>query len=219
MPLIRLVSHHVNNPTMIDKLIFIEGLPDDMFFAKAKGKHVLDEFDNEGKMKEEFISVETVKEPWEADVEANYPKEILAKFGIDREIYTKIDRNVVGPSKVRAFKIDYQTGPGEDMWKHIERILDRETPRDRKIPVPAIVGDRRDWQLDVDDVPAVTLAPTATPIPVVPPPPLIVAGKHDQVKQVFNCELCTREPFISKQALRMHNMKKHPEKKPVLQGV
>lgn len=64
MPLIRLISHGKKNQDMVDKMIFIEGLPKEMLYKKDPA------------------GAEILRDPWEKDVESNLTPDIKEKFGV-----------------------------------------------------------------------------------------------------------------------------------------
>lgn len=209
--LIRLVSHHVGNSDHIDKLIYIEGLPESLLFRTEGTKKYL-------------------IEPWEIDVDENIPDDI-------KRVYykhpTKVFKRypitytpagvpmeaVEDEFEVSAIRIDYQSGPGEQTWKRIERILDRETPRDQKVPVPAVVGNRQQWTLTASDVPAVVLPQTIPEGASIerPAPTTIKAEEKPKDKPVtalFYCDQCDKS-YQQKQSLYMHKYHHHKKQKAV----
>lgn len=208
--LIRLVSHPKKNSDHIDKLIYIEGLPESMVFRVKDGKKFL-------------------KEPWVADVEANYPDRIqrvffknpvMVTYEVAKDPTFQGQQNTEYSVEVNCFRIDYQTRQGEDMWKSIEKLLDRETPRDMEIPEPAVVGDRRDWTLEVADVPSVVLEKR---VPVVEkskaPQEKVPAVESEPIKAYDNgrvksdkriaCDVCGKE--FKEFGIDIHKKRMHKE--------
>lgn len=146
--LIRLISHPTDNPLHIDKLIYVEGLPDKMVFDTRNGRKLL-------------------REPWKMDPVENLPKSIRDAFepitvtvhtpafaAPNGEKYPALDDDM----EVWALQLDYQNGQGESTWKQIERMIDMSTPRDERLPVPAVVAQNRieNFSLQAEDVPRVS---------------------------------------------------------------
>lgn len=193
MPLLRIVNHHVNNKFHVDKMIFVEGLPEAILFTKKNGKKYL-------------------KSPWIPDVTENIPEYIRAALQPEP---IKINVYTAPPEKGMAalddeiecygFLIDYQQGNGEVAWKTIERIIDRETPRGEPIPEPVKVAEiddehrDRPFSVKVEDIPVVRLKLDVPPAEVqkiletVPPSDL-------------RCPVCNKV-FEKERAVRMHLMK------------
>lgn len=211
--LIRLGSHHKKNSNLFDKVIDIKGLPDSMFFKEESGKLYIDEYDDEGHLKFIHQKGTTLKQPWTADIPENFPKDVLQKFSINKKIFyldvfkaegRGVERILVPLPPLVGVQLDYQTAPGQDLWDQIERILERETPRDKKVPEPIVVGDRSGWKIGVDDIPSVVLVSTE-PLPVVPKELIIPTIGKTQ----YHCDQCEKI-YDNAQAIRMHKMKKHP---------
>lgn len=208
--LIRLLTHHVNNPHLIDKLIIIKGLPKDWIFRKVpQGDQLL--------------------RPWEADVDRNIPKDIQAitdpiTFVQYFQNIRHHDRNYEGfwdERKVYALRLDYAYGPGREMWEQIVDYIDRTLPRGEKMPDPVLVAKDQHSPFETHmarrsrsgsglelvpmDVPIIDLNKYIT----VPAPTVTVSAAVlvPEFKETFICE-CGKE-FVKKQALRMHKMKAH----------
>lgn len=207
--LIRLCMHHVKNPHLIDKMIIIKGLPENLMFRKT----------TEG---DELLP------PWQPDDEANIPKSIrhlcepkeFVKFFQPVRHYDQTYKGFWDKRTALGFKLDYSYGPAQEIWKTIERIIDRDLPRGEKMPVPAIVAPdhQKPFSLEPEDIPVVDLRkpePVIVAAPVVQPPApaVIVAVPAPAAPVSFNCD-CGRN-FGKAQALRMHKMKAHPAREKV----
>lgn len=185
--LIRVVSHHVDNPLHIDKLICIKGLPEALMFTKANGKRIL-------------------KEPWKLDPIENIPKHIRSAFEPETvSVHTPAFQSPNGDKypaldddiEVFAVQIDYQNGQGESTWKQIERMIDIHTPRDEKVKAPVVVCGTRfeGFTITADDIPTIDfgdkIAEEEKP-------------KKTQVsREGLRCPVCSK-PFEREQQLRMH---------------
>src|SRR3982750_4961633 len=187
--LILLVSHHKENQHHIDKLINIEGLPQEWFFYEKEGRKY-------------------IKGPWEIAPTTNLPPDIRTHFQpqpmkicSETPMEFRVGDQPQAPRWITqehdayALRIDYQNGPGHDMWEQVEEILDRETPRHLKVPKPAKVGDRQTWKLQASEVPSVRLN-GAEPVIVPGSPP--VARPNELV-----CDQC-QATFEKDRALWMH---------------
>ena len=210
--LIRICSHfHKNNSHGIDELIRIAGLPDDLMFRRSGGKV--------------FLQV-----PWEKDIDANIPKDI-------REHCTPMDitenlpreRNEATgqwqePSdtiRILGVKLDLDSTPGMETWKQLQRILDRDTPRDQKVPVPAVVAPNMTdpFFLEAKDIPVVVLRQEMETKTVATAPtevPKMDVKVEAEDKQMFECGVCHKE-FDAQRGLWMHERKtRHKVKEPVV---
>jgi hypothetical protein len=213
--LIRIISHfHKKNTHGIDELIRIENLPDDMMFTRKDGRVYL-------------------RSPWTRDVDANIPKEI-------REHCTPMDitedlprekNEATGawqtPSdtvRILGVRLDLDSTPGMETWKKLQRILDRGTSRDQKVPEPAVVApdQKSAFALEAHEIPVVILKPevavpaqtvTAVAVPVEPPK---VVVKVEEPVQMFECGVCHKE-FNAQRGLWMHERKtRHKVKEPAV---
>lgn len=224
--LIRLCGHYLNNPNHIDKLISIKGLPDSWFFRVSKygGRELI--------------------HPWEPDVEANIPESIrhLCEPTEIIKIFPPIEKgreSVIDKFTILGVRFNFMSQPGQELWDKIERYLERMTPRDERIPAPALVAPnhlaafdphavrktvRGSLELFKSEIPNVDLTrPYIEPIapraevqaPVIatavaaPVAPQPVAV---QAPVIHKCD-CGKQ-FDKEQGLRMHKMKAHP-KQPV----
>lgn len=212
--LIRICSHfHKQNTHGIDELIRIDGLPDDLMFRRQEGKVFL-------------------VYPFVRDVDANIPKDI-------REHCTPMDitenlprekNEATGqwqtPSdtiRILGVKLDLDSTPGMEMWKKLQRILERDTPRDQKVPVPAVVAPdmTSPFFLEAKDIPVVVLRqeavrPEILTQTVVEVP--VEAPKMDvkvEEPRKFECGVC-HKVFGQQRGLWMHERKtRHKVKEPV----
>jgi hypothetical protein len=212
--LIRICSHfHKQNNHGIDELIRIDGLPDDLIFRREEGKV--------------FLRV-----PFEKDIDANIPKEI-------REHCTPIDitenlprekNEATGqwqtPSdtiRILGVKLDLDSTPGMETWKKLQRILERDTPRDQKVPSPAVVAPdmTSPFFLEAKDIPVVVLRQevvqpqivthTVVTVPVEVPKMEIKTEEPHK----FECGVCHKN-FGQQRGLWMHERKtRHKVKEPV----
>lgn len=214
--LIRIVSHfHKQNTHGIDELIRIEGLPDDFMFRRNGGKLYL-------------------KAPWQRDIDANIPKEI-------REHCSPVDITENLPREknestgrwqeptdtvcVLGVKLDLDSTPGMEAWKQLQRILDRDTPRDQKVPTPAVVAPNMTdpFFLEAKDIPVVILRQEVVSPPIVQETVTISSSPKAELKieetvvpQMFECGVCHKE-FNAQRGLWMHERKtRHKVKEPAV---
>jgi len=208
--LIRLVSHPVRNKWAVDKLIFIEGIPEELIYYKREGKNY-------------------IREPWTRDVTENIPEYIrsgITPFSV--RIYTSPTEKGL-PAMDEEFTayglvLDYQNPRAEEIWKRIERMIDQDTPRGEALPEPVLVStaidnDHRMLGFDIkdEDIPRVILT--------VHPPKIKAGVKQVSVPVVAAlpsipciCTECKKE-FKVIQGLRMHQMKtKHQQRVPQAAG-
>lgn len=125
--LIRLMGHYLNNPKHIDKLIVINGLPDEWIFRKCK-----------------YGGVELVS-PWEPDIIVNIPKEIrhLCTPVEITKVYPPIEKGrdeVVERMTILGIRFNYGIQPGIELWEKIERYLEWTVPRDMAMPQPVMAA-------------------------------------------------------------------------------
>jgi len=200
--LIRVISHfHKRNMHGIDELIRIENLPEDMIFRKKDGKTYL-------------------VHPWERDIDANIPKDIrehCTPIDITEDLPREKNESTGSwqtPSdtiRILGVRLNLDSTPGMEMWKKIERIIDRGTSRDQKIPAPVVVApdQKSAFFLEAKDIPVVILKPeiltpsqtsTAVAVPFVPP------KIETNLAQMFECGVCKKE-FDSQRGLWMHERK------------
>lgn len=124
--LIRLAGHFINNPNHIDKLICIKGLPEEWVFRKTKhGKELMP--------------------PWQPDVDANIPKDIreLCEPTEITVVFPPIEKgrdSVIEQRTILGLKFEFMTEPGRELWEKIERYMEKMTPRDLRVPEPALVA-------------------------------------------------------------------------------
>jgi hypothetical protein len=213
--LIRIVSHfHKKNTHGIDELIRIDNLPDDLMFWHRDGRTYL-------------------KIPWERDIDTNIPKSI-------REHCTPMDitedlprekNEATGqwqtPSdtiRILGVKLNLDSTPGAEMWVKLQRILDRGTSRDQRIPEPAVVApdQKSDFFLEAKDIPVVILKPESPSVSTVTAvlnpvePPKVDVTVEDSPRQMFECGVCHKE-FDAQRGLWMHERKtRHKVKEPAV---
>lgn len=211
--LIRLIAHaRKGNPNLIDELIRIDGLPDRLVFRFKDGKRYL-------------------AAPWEPDVDVNIPKHIrehCVPIEITEDLPT--ERNQVTgemqkPSDTRTIlgvRINLDNNPGKELWTQLERIIDDATPRDRKVPIPAIVApNQKDpFFLEAKDIPVVDLNTPKVEVPVT----VAVAAEVPVIftspvkPSTFVCGVCNKH-FDQQRGLWMHERKtRHKVKEPVAVG-
>ena len=210
--LIRLVSHPEGNSDHIDKMIYIEGLPDKMFYHFIDGKKYLNQ------------------PPWRVDEDERIPEGIrrvffkhptTVWFQLPKDPTFQGQKDTEYSVEANCLVIDYQTAQGEQLWKQIEALLDRETPRDQDIPEPAVVGDKLNWTLEAADVPSVVLekrepkplilptepvvqAPAPAPVPApVDKAPEGMAFTTVQKPGLSNCPHCDRTE-LTEHGLKVH---------------
>lgn len=153
--LLRLVSHAKNNKQHIDKLIAIEGIPDSMLYEIRNGKKCL----------KGFLST---------DIAENIPKDIRNEFYENDMVYKYIapfEKNaepVFQELELYSVVIDCSTRQGADLWGSLERMIDDQTPRDRKVTEPVVVAKdlRSGFSISSEDVPRVTLMQSVITEPV-----------------------------------------------------
>lgn len=204
--LIKLVGHYHQNPSHIDKLICINGLPDEWIFKPSPdgGKELI--------------------RPWQADHDVNIP-ESIRQFCDPQEItfrYSPIEKGrdwVVEKKIVLGLKLDYMTEPGRELWDRIEHYLEGTVPRDIQIPKPVLCAkDQKSpfeiyaikrrisggMELQQSQVPVIDLKPKVA---------LIQTPVAQEVKEVlFKCEDCKRE-FSLERILRAHQTRSHKKEK------
>ena len=228
--LIRLCGHFKDNPNHIDKLIFINGLPEDWFFRKS--------IRNPG-------GKELVR-PWEAEIDVNVPRDLkpLCEEHEVTYVFPPVEKGgsyTVDVRKIIGLKFDYMSEPGQVLWEKIERYLDSMTPRDQKVPEPVLVAPnhkssfdphaarrtvRGSLELYKTEIPVVNLTPvqptiitTTSNVIQEPIKPMIVIQKNGRKARKpeelgnFKCEVegCPKE-FTKKSALRMHLISGHKKK-------
>lgn len=210
--LIKLAGHFIDNPQHIDKMIIINGLPEEWIFRPSR-----------------FGGKELVK-PWEPDIEENIPKSILPLCE-EHEIvisYSPIEKgkeSVVDKKITHGLRIDFSREPGQELWSKIERYLDRMTPRDQKVPKPVLYAPNH--RSDFNPHEAVrtvrgSLELRSSEIPVVN---LIQENKKSSIEQVikqveeepkkieptiYTCKKCGLK-FEGLGKLRGHNLRGHKQ--------
>lgn len=216
--LFRIVDHFRDNPKRIDKLIAIKGLPREWIFQDTPDGHVM------------------LKRPWEPDIDKNIPYDIrhLCEPVYVTFKYSPIEKGSPGVTEMKqvlGLKIDYNSEPGREMWDRVERFVEETIPRDERIPKPVVCAkDERSpfetymprrtqtgsLQFEPHDVPNVDLTrytvKTGAPEPVIPPT-RIEAAKTESTPPAsdFKCDKCDYR-HKSKAGIRMHAMKRHPQK-------
>lgn len=225
--LIRLAGHFKDNPNHIDKLICINGLPNEWFFRPS--------VKNPGG-KELIV-------PWVPEVEANVPRDIrhLCEEHEVTVVFPPIEKGggyTIDKKKIIGVKFDYMSQPGQEAWEKIERFLDINTPRDQRVPEPVLVApnqksgfdphvarrtNRGSLELQRTEIPVVNLSPipvvqtitTSASIPQEIKPIIITQKKERKQEELgnFKCEIegCPKE-FTKKSALRMHLISGHKKK-------
>lgn len=202
--LIRVVSHfHKENMHGIDELIRIDNLPEDLMFRKLDGKTYL-------------------RFPFERDIDANIPvtirehcspMDITEDMPREKNESTGLWQTPSDTIRILGVRINLDSTPGMEMWKKIERILDRGTSRDQKVPAPAVVApNQKDpFSLEASDIPVVILkreilAPSDTITTVTAPfdPPKI--EKDFSAPEKFECGVCQKK-FPAQRGLWMHERK------------
>lgn len=152
MNLFRLASHAKNNKLHIDKLIAIEGVPEHLLFESRGGKQVLRQFLGFG-------------------IPENLPKDIRKEFCNGDTIlryvapFEKGAEAVFQEIPLYDIVIDCGTRQGAELWEKIERMIDDQTPRDRKVPEPVVVAKdhKSGFAVSSEDIPVATLVwPEAT---------------------------------------------------------
>lgn len=222
--IIRLMSHSKDNAEHIDKLIVIDGLPEEWVFERRE------ETDEKGEKDTRLF----LKHPWEDDVTENLPEGIRLKFQpepievwyetpmeIRPGTYTAQDKIgwVRWLKKIYGFRLNLQTNQGQQMWDQIVDLLDRETPRSQRIPEPAVVGTKIIWTLEASKVPYVKLTGTLevpakeTSSVAVSVPPVVI--EPEPIKEArpdeYSCHHCG-EIFDKERGRYMHERRKHGAK-------
>lgn len=217
--LIRVISHfHKKNTHGIDELIRIDGLPDDFMFRRSNGKVYL-------------------KAPWERDIDANIPvvirehctpMDITENLPREKNEATGLWQEPTDTIRILGVRLNLDITPGMEAWKKLQRILDRDTPRDQKVPEPAVVAPNMTdpFFLEAKDIPVVILrqeivAPlfqqTVT-VSTIPTPEIKMEVKVEEPApppQMFECGVCHKE-FSAQRGLWMHERKtRHKVKEPV----
>ena len=212
--LIRLIGHFKNNPRSIDKMIAIKGLPEDWFFTEGP----------EGK---------ELKKPWVPDVEKNIPHDIrsLCEPVYLTFRYPPIEKGqgwVTERKQVLGVQLDFMTQPGRELWEKIERYIEKTIPRDQRVPKPVLLAKDphspfETYEAKRDESNHLYLEPSE--IPELDMRPFVKKAEPDtariqeeekrpEIEKVnvanFKCDRCDYSHH-SKQGIRMHTMKKHPE--------
>lgn len=203
--LIRIISHfHKKNTHGIDELIRIDNFPEDLMFRREGDKTFL-------------------VDPFERDIDANIPKEIrehCSPMNITENL-PREKNEATGqwqtPSdmiRVLGVRLNLDSTPGMEMWKKIQRILDIDTPRDQRIPEPAVVAPdmKSPFALEAKDIPVVVLRKvektpvvsieTTASVPFNPP----AIKVEVDTPQMFECGVCKKE-FKAQRGLWMHERK------------
>lgn len=208
--LLRIISHfHKKNTHGIDELIRIDNFPDELMFRRKDGKTYL-------------------ASPWERDIDANIPKEIREHCSpvditedLPREKNEATGQWQVPSDTIRILgvRLNLDSTPGMEMWHKIQRILDRGTSRDQRIPEPAVVApdQKSSFFLEAKDIPVVVLksdvvqqtvtVSTAATVQILP--------VTIDAPQMFECGVCKKE-FSAQRGLWMHERKtRHKVKEPI----
>lgn len=218
MPLIRIISDGENNSEHRDKMIFIDGIPEEWMFEKRTGQ------DEKGRDDTRLF----LKEPWELDITDNIPEGIRNKFQPEpMKVWFETPQEIM-PGTYQApternwirwiregygLRINLQHNSGRKMWDQIVGLLDRETPRNERIPQAAIVGDKFQWTLQPSQVPTVRLTGTRTEVPkeqvqIIEPKPVPRPNQYP-------CRTCG-DVFDKERGRWMHERKKHGVKEAFL---
>lgn len=218
--LIRLCGHFLMNSQHIDKLIAIKGLPEDWLFRKRPDGQ------------KELLP------PWKADIDANIPKEIrhVCEPVEVVQYFPPIEKGrdgILDKMTILGVKLDYMTEPGREMWTRVERYMDASLPRDVKLPEPALVSkDQRSGFELFSPRKRITGGVELTPLTEIPvvdlnkpfsEPSVEIVKAVEVVQPVqpavseptgFKCDQCDYTND-KKQAIRMHTLKRHPQKEKV----
>jgi hypothetical protein len=225
--LIRLCGHFIDNPRHVDKLICIKGLPESYFFRPSRfgGK--------------ELIS------PWTPDNESNIPQSIryLCEEIEITKAFPPIEKgkdSVVDKYKILGVKLEYTSGPGQEMWEQIEGYLERMIPRDQRVPKPVLCAPDQKSEfnptsarrtvrgsLELQSGVAIPVIVLSDPTPVVSPivqsinlqSPIIQEKKQEiksEVKQeikpeTFLCKKCNVN-FPDQKSRHSHYTRGHKDK-------
>ena len=207
--LIRVTARfHKQNSHGIDELIVIRGLPDDIMFRHKEGRTYL-------------------RFPWEMDIDANIPlhiRELCTPMDISEDLPREKNevtgqwQNPTDTRRVLGVKISLDHTPGTEMWRQVERILEHETPRDRKLPTPIKVApdQQAPFALEVKDIPLVILPAAAVVLTetktTADAAPVILEMK---TKVPFQCAVC-QKTFDELRGLLMHGRRmRHKAHEPV----
>lgn len=215
--LIRVVSDGKNNAGHFDKMICIEGLPQEWFFDRR----IVQNDSGEETMK--FL-----KSPWELDITDNIPEGIRFKFQPEPfevwfETPMELRPGVTMTSQEIPFlkwckkgyglRINVQSNAGEQMWAQVMELLDRETPRNQKIPQAAVVGDKLNWFLTSDKMPCVKLTGSEAEVPV--EQVIKIEKKTEARPNEYPCRTCG-DVFEKDRGRWMHERRAHKVKEPFL---
>jgi hypothetical protein len=207
--LIRVTARfHKQNSHGIDEMICIKGLPDDLMFRHKEGRTYL-------------------RFPWEMDIDANIPihiRELCDPMDISEDMphekneVTGQWQNPTDTRRVLGVKISLDHTPGTEMWRQVERILEHETPRDRKLPTPVKVApdQKSPFALELKDIPVVILRAALVIVSdtktVAEEPPVII---KTETKIPFQCAVCSKT-FSELRGLLMHGRRmRHKAPEPV----
>ena len=207
---IKLAGHFLDNPQHIDKVIVINGLPDEWIFKPSR-----------------FGGKELVK-PWEPDVEENIPKSVR-NLCEEHEIvisYSPIEKgkeSVVDKKITHGLRIDFSREPGQELWTKIERYMDRMASRDQKIVKPALFAPnhksdfnpheayrtvRGSIELRACEVPVINLPVVEEKKIVEPIAKPVEVKKVEEESDFYECRKCGKK-FTELNKLRGHNLTGH----------
>jgi hypothetical protein len=206
--LIRVTARfHKSNSHGIDELIVIRGLPDDLMFRHKEGRTYL-------------------KFPWEMDVDANIPvhiRELCTPMDISEDLprekneTTGLWQNPTDTRRILGVKISLDHTPGTEMWRQVERIIDRDTPRDKKLPTPVKVApdQKSPFALEVGDIPIVMLPVALIVTETRTTSEAISPVLKTETKIPFQCSVCNKT-FDELRGLLMHGRRmRHKAPEPV----
>jgi hypothetical protein len=197
--LFRIISHfHKKNTHGIDELIRIDNFPDELMFRREGTKTFL-------------------VYPFERDIDANIPKDIrehctptdiTENLPREKNESTGQWQTPVDIIRILGVRLNLDSTPGMEMWQKIQRILDKDTPRDQRVPEPAVVAPdmKSPFALEAKDIPVVTLRTEIKVAPVIAVP--FNPPKVEEVvdEQLFVCGVCKKE-FKAQRGLWMHERK------------
>lgn len=230
MPLIRICDHFRNNPKRIDKLIALKGLPEEWFFRETpEGRELKAPWKPDIDANIPY-DVRPLCEPMY--IVFRYPpiekgaKEVIEKrqvlgFKIDyntepgREMWDQVER-YIEESTPRGERIPDPVVCSRDERSAFETFRTYRNSRGSlefaSSPVP-LVDLNRYKELVLSPVAVQTLSPASPSVAVITPAVLVPQPPSAQSQvDLFICETCSVQ-FGKAQALRMHNVKKHPKVK------
>jgi hypothetical protein len=126
-------------------------------------------------------------------------------------------QNPTDTRRILGVKISLDHTPGTEMWRQVERIIDRDTPRDKKLPAPVKVApdQKSPFALEVSDIPVVTLPAALIIVENKTTSEAVSPVLKTETKIPFQCAVC-QKTFDELRGLLMHGRRmRHKAPEPV----